>query len=82
MGIEKMRLLAPELVYWVNVSADIKILQNSVLHVLNTSKHSKFSVLKRTDGLLANDLLRVGKIVLTEFGLPKKTVSDAGTNFI
>ena len=34
------------------------------------------------DGFSADDLVRATKIVFTEFGLPKKTVSDAGMHFV
>ena len=34
------------------------------------------------DSLSAYILIREVKTVFAEFGLPKKTVSDAGTNFI
>ena len=29
---------------------------------------------------MANDLVKAGKIIFTKFGLPKKIISDAGTN--
>ena len=32
--------------------------------------------------LLAKDLIQAGKVVLTEFGFPKRLVSDAGMNFV
>ena len=38
--------------------------------------------MKKVDGLLAENLIRVAKIVFTEFGLPKKIVSQAGMNFL
>ena len=44
--------------------------------------YSKFPVLRKTDGLSADNLIGVVKIVFAEFGFPKKIVSDANTNFI
>ena len=38
--------------------------------------------MKKADGLSADGLIRAAKIVFTEFGLPKKTILDAGMNFI
>ena len=40
------------------------------------------SLIKTTDGLSADSLIRAVKIVFEKFGLPKKIVSDAGINFI
>ena len=42
----------------------------------------KFSVVKNADGILADNLIRVVIFVFPQFGLPKKIVLDAGTNFI
>ena len=44
--------------------------------------YSMFPVMKKTDGLSADDLVRLIKIVLAEFGLLKKIAFDAGINFI
>ena len=44
--------------------------------------YSKFPVVKKAYGFSADNLIRAVKIVFAEFGLPKKTVSDAATNFI
>ena len=44
--------------------------------------YSKFPVVKKADGLLADDLIKAAKIVFAEFGLLKRIVSDAGTNLI
>ena len=41
-----------------------------------------FLVTKKADGLSADDLSRAARIVFIEFRLPKKIISDAGTNFI
>ena len=38
--------------------------------------------MKKVDGLSADDLMKASNIVLEEFGLPKKIVSDASVNFV
>ena len=43
---------------------------------------SKFPLVKKTDGLLADNLIIVVKIVFAEFGLPSKIVSDGDTNLV
>ena len=49
---------------------------------VNVDYYRKFSIMKRADEPSADDLFRAIKVIFTEFGLPKKTVSDAGTNFM
>ena len=44
--------------------------------------YSKFSVVKKTDSLSADNLIRADTIVFTEFRLPKKIISDVGTNLV
>ena len=44
--------------------------------------YSKFPVVKKTDDLSADNLIRVAKIVFAEFRLSKKVVSDEDRNFI
>ena len=44
--------------------------------------YSKFPIVKIADGLSPADLIRAAKIVFAEFGLPKKSVSDTGMNFM
>ena len=44
--------------------------------------YSKFPVVRNIDGLSADNLSRVVKIVFAEFWLPRKGVPDAGTSFI
>ena len=66
---------------WEVVGADIFTVKNiTLLYIIDY--YSKFPVIKKTDSLLAANLFRVVKIVFAEFGLPKKIVYDAGTNFM
>ena len=41
-----------------------------------------FLVMKKDNNLAADDLFKAAKIIFAEFGLPTKTVSDAGMNII
>ena len=44
--------------------------------------HSKFPIAKKVSGLSADGLVQMAKLIFTEYELPKKTVSDAGTNLM
>ena len=44
--------------------------------------NSKFPVIKTLEGLSAENLINTVKIIFAEYGIPKKIMSDAGTNFI
>ena len=44
--------------------------------------HSKFPVVKKMEGLSADSLISAFKAVFSEYGIPKKIMSDAGGNFI
>ena len=48
----------------------------------NVDYYGKLPVMKKTDSLSADSLIRVVKIVFAKFELPKQIVSDAGMNFI
>ena len=43
--------------------------------------HSKLTTVKKVDSLSADDLLQMTKVIFVEYELPKKIVSDVGTNF-
>ena len=66
---------------WDMVGANIFTIKNNTLLCI-VDYHSKFPVVMKTDSLSGDNLIRMVKIVFAEFGLPKKIVSDAGTNFI
>ena len=44
--------------------------------------HSKFPEVKKVEGLSADSLGSTFKVVLSEYGIPKRVMSDAGGNFI
>ena len=67
--------------WWEIVDADIFSIINETLLCI-VYYYSTFLVVKRADGLSADDLVRATKDVFTEFGLPKKLVSDSGMSFI
>ena len=62
------------------VGADIFMINNENLYIIDY--FSKFPVVKRVESLSAKDLMQAAKVVFAEFGLAKKLVSDAGTNFV
>ena len=44
--------------------------------------HSKFSIIKRLEGLSAENLITTTKVIFTKYGIPCKLMSDADTNFV
>ena len=44
--------------------------------------HSEFSVVKQMDGLSADSIIKIWKIIFLKYGLPRKVVSDVGPNFV
>ena len=44
--------------------------------------NSKFPLIKRLEGLSAENLTNTVKIIFAEYGVPCKIMSDAGTNFV
>ena len=44
--------------------------------------HSKFPVVKMMEGPSTENLIATTKVILAEYGIPCKLMSDAGTNFI
>ena len=66
---------------WEVVGADIISINNNMLLCI-VNYYSKFPIMKKADGLLADNLFRAVRIVFTEFRQTKKKVSDEGTKFI
>ena len=53
------------------VGADIfSMNSNTLLYIVDY--YRKFPIMKKADGLSADDLIRAAKVVFTEFELPKK----------
>ena len=44
--------------------------------------NSKFSVVKKLEGLSVESLITMTKIIFSKYGIPQKIMSDAGTNFV
>ena len=44
--------------------------------------HSKFPIVRSLEGLSAESLITTTKFIFTEYGIPQKLMSDAGTNFV
>ena len=63
------------------IGADVFQLNNKNYSCI-VDYHSKFPVVKRIEGLLADNLIDALKIIFAEYGIPRKIMSDAGTNFI
>ena len=66
---------------WEVVGVDIFTTKTNKLLCIG-DYYRKFPVVKKADGLSADNLIRLVKNVVTEFGLPMKIMSDVGTNFM
>ena len=44
--------------------------------------NSKFPIIKRLEGLSAENLINAVKIIFAKYGIPQKIMSDVGTNFV
>ena len=44
--------------------------------------HSKFPIVKKMEGLSVDNLISAFKVVFSEYGIPKRIMSDVGSNFI
>ena len=63
------------------VGAEIFCINNNMLLCI-VDYHRNFPVMKKTDGLSVDDIIKAAKILFKEFKLPKKIVSDASMNFL
>ena len=66
---------------WEVIGADIFQFNNKN-YICIVDYHSKFPVIKRIEGLFADNLINALKIIFAEYDIPHKIMSDAGTNFI
>ena len=55
---------------------------NNKNYICIVDYHSKFPIIKRIEGLLADNLINVLKIIFAEYSIPPKIMLDAGTNSI
>ena len=64
-----------------------EVLDEDIFHFNNKNYlciidyHSKFPVIKRMNGLSTESLIVTTKVIFTEYGIPCRLMSDAGTNF-
>ena len=66
---------------WEVIGTDIFHLKNKH-YLCIVDYNSKFPVIKRLEGLSADNLINTVKTIFTEYGIPCKLMSDAGTNFV
>ena len=66
---------------WEVIGADIFHFKNKHYWCI-VDYNSKFPVVKRLEGLSADNLINVVKTIFAEYGIPCKLMSDAGTNFV
>ena len=66
---------------WEVVGADVFHFKNEH-YLCIVDYNSKFPVIKRLEGLSVDNLINTVKIIFTEYGIPPKIMSDAGTNFV
>ena len=66
---------------WEVLGAD-KFQLNNKKYLCIVDYHSKFPVIKRMEGLSAENLITTVKIILAEYGIPHRLMSDAGGNFV
>ena len=64
---------------WKVIHADIFNVKNTMLFCI-VDYYTKLSIMKEANGLSADGLIRATKNVFEELGLPKKIVSETGTN--
>ena len=66
---------------WEVLGADIFQLNNKN-YLCTVDYHSKFPVIKRMEGLSAENLITTVKIIFAEYSIPCRLMSDAGNNFV
>ena len=66
---------------WEVVGADIFHFKNKC-YLCIVDYNSKFPVVKRLEGLSADNLINAVKIIFAEYGIPWKIMSDVGSNFV
>ena len=66
---------------WEVIGTDMFTLNNKqYLYIIDNN--SKFPVIKKAEDLPADSLMPMFKVIFAEYGLPRKIVSDSGSNFV
>ena len=55
---------------------------NNKYYLCIVDYHSQFPIVKRAEDMSAENLILACKVIFSEYGLPKRIMSDAGGNFI
>ena len=66
---------------WDVLGADIFQLNNKN-YLCIVGYHSKFPVIKKMEGLSAENRITTIKVIFAEYGIPHRLVSDGGSNFV
>ena len=66
---------------WDVIDADMFTVNNKH-YLCIVDYHSKFPIIKKAENLSADSLILTCKVIFVEYGIPKKIMSDAGSNFI
>ena len=78
---EKMIAMKYQTKPWKVISADLFPINNSnFFHAVEY--HRKFPIVKRAEKISADSLITCGNVLLAEYGLRKKIISDEGTNSV
>ena len=66
---------------WDVTGPDVFQLNNKI-YICIVDYHGKFPMVKRMDGLSADNIITAVKIIFVEYGIPHRIMSDAGSSFI
>ena len=66
---------------WDVIGEDMFTLNNKH-YLCMVDYHSKFPIIKKTEDLSADSLILMCKVIFAEHGLPRKIMSNLGSNFI
>ena len=66
---------------WEAVGADVFHF-NNINNICVVNYNSKFPIIQKLQGLSAEHLINAVSAIFTEYGLPHKLMSEAGTNFV
>ena len=66
---------------WDIIGTDIFTLNNKHYFCV-VDYHSKISIIKKAEDLLADSLILTCKVIFAEYRIPRKIMSDSGGNFI